>query len=749
MQERLRMHIKKQMDEMNETTKQQAMHCSSSSSLVAEENTTTKQCGEYKVFLYNFVDENSLEDLSDVEETVSDIAELLSPLGTIRTIRILSSNQSVQGGASTSACAEITFCEENNATLAVQSINGMVCGGKPILATRVLTTDYLQPTSAPQSDDGQFQSASYGETFTSSTILQIENLVFADDDMQEVVCDVREICGGFGPIGRVWIERRLKSTTTTIQGDKTHFLPMHALSDIGPLPWAVIEYSDVEDAALAVTRLNGRVVAGEKLSARLVCPCDHLTSESSVLREETASVVLVDTGNENHSLNVQEACSLFAVRLTRFATMEEILDEDDKVEVIDNARSLIGAAFSAVGETAVLLGTATSIVAKKGAPKNNGEGSIFMLKRTPSGDDIDVLYSVRSVAIAAKIQQRLRGVVLAGAALQSDIVELSFPLLAANTNTDADVNAGASISVSSGHEATVRMRPLCLPNGKSMCIVQNYFTEDDLQGLVNGSTEDFVAVKKDLLELATGTGVGHAQSDGALSAGIAERVFALDGVLGSFGEQCSSPPDALAEEFLYVANVAFPSVSDAVDAMLGLDMQNIGGVFVQVRLKKAPGEECSLAPTGELDADKVEIIAEDGPRHGQVAVKRQEQSNGGGKDQGACKSNQGVSAEAIAGVVGDHVARCVFVRMFEVAGGSIATPTVVTVQNTADEEASKSNQDVSEIVENNESKGVSLYVGASLLPKLAPHDEPNRPISVSTLYYAFGVYSLKCSQTIS
>lgn len=105
--------------------------------------------------------------------------------------------------------------------------------------------------------------------------LYLENAVFRDDvadedEIAEVLSDLRSLCEVFGHISAVWIEKINKIPLQTVETGLLSYADFtFGEPAVSPSLWVFIEYDTVQEAAVAVAALNGLCIGGKAISARM------------------------------------------------------------------------------------------------------------------------------------------------------------------------------------------------------------------------------------------------------------------------------------------------------------------------------------------------------------------------------------------------------------------------------------------------------------------------------------------------
>lgn len=370
-----------------------------------------------KIRICNYVDDIDLGDELEVRETVSELRGLLQPLGSIEEIRILVSTVDDTEG---SAYAEVTFTTQGSASSAIAAINGLVCGGRALVATldcadavRIEATEKITGNT-----DLDFSSHYTAEVKPPPSVaLYLHNLVSSDgmddaEEVQEVLSEVKELCQVFGDIHSVWIEPHHRASCVQAV---PQLLSCHSAATM--LPWCCIVYSDVRSAADAVLVLRDQVVAGNSIHASLL---DYNAYTQGHYCDEYLAD-LFETSGESRN----------AVRLHGFVTCDEVGSEEEQAEVTENVLSVFAEAGQPVCDEAVQIGL--------------GKDSTV---------DIEVtLPNLQNCCDARRIIGKM---VIGGQPMQADIVQ---------------------------HRIGVPLpRTLCSASGEAVVVVRNYLSADDLQG---------------------------------------------------------------------------------------------------------------------------------------------------------------------------------------------------------------------------------------------------------------------------
>ena len=179
-----------------------------------EDGSSSTGASNNTIRIYNYVDDIDLSDEFEVRETVSELRGLLQTLGAIEEIRVMVATSE---HAEISAFAAVTFSTELSATNAISVLCGLVCGGRALEASldtaTIDKTGILTHREATDSHATVSAISSSAVNISPTVALCLYNMVSADtlddeDEVQEVLGDVKELCQVFGDFHSVWIERR-------------------------------------------------------------------------------------------------------------------------------------------------------------------------------------------------------------------------------------------------------------------------------------------------------------------------------------------------------------------------------------------------------------------------------------------------------------------------------------------------------------------------------------------------------------
>jgi len=526
------------------------------------------------VYIFNFVNDIDLDDEAELLEVVSNLRELLKCIGDIGSAKIMLSPGNLQ------AHAEVTFADLGTAQKAVAVVEGLVCGGQQLHASLTYSAYTKKQT---------FKATPVQETDTPalaspSAVLTLYNMVSGEntadeEETQEVLHDVQELCAVFGDVQRVWIEQRetvQSSASTFPTPDFTDNVSSVAEYIVTNLPWAVVHYSNIQECIASRHNLSTQVVAGSNLIAHFYDMSAHqqqVFQDRHVIREECN-----DDGSEKDQ---------YALRLIAFVSTEELEGEEERTEVMDNIDALVDAQSNA------------SIRFVSCSPSSNAPSPV-----------VDVLIIVSNLSDCVSLFERVKKQIIGGEQVHADILHI------VSTTAESILGVTTSDEVltyhKQGYECTLlhtngtvvaEVRQLCDTEGTAALVVQDYFTPDDLE---SDCESDLVEMKKDLLRLAKQDvhpqegATSHLLNDSYVqSVRIVRKIDAgvqsdsSTAILNTFPSDSSSM-------IHYVACVAFAQPSQAEDAMLHLDERIIGGAELRAARDSLGASFCARKTVAEL-----------------------------------------------------------------------------------------------------------------------------------------------------
>lgn len=500
---------------------------------------------EVPVHIYNFVDDVDFSDEYELMEIVSDLRELLREVGDIVRIRVL---MSLSEGRPVSH-AEVTFVDAASANRAITIVEGLMCGGQTLRAGLALASSFQSAASLAVGDVSVCGSEELA--VVPSIALYLYNMVSSDiigddDELQEVLSDVRELCAVFGMVRSVWIEHR---TSVVRPSMVPMIIPTTQQSN---LPWGVIQYSNAMDCINGHNQIGKHVVSGLNLLPFLY---DYSAYENNVFGVEYLVPLSDDSDSSFGDLR-------YALRLLEFAFVEDIESDEEKEEMLENIYALLG---------------------------DDAEGCTILFV-TASNKSIDVFIAHTSVIFCLRQQSVLHHRVLGGHPLCIDVLQVLFenaPI--SGTEVYRYRTVGGTEVVQSDGSSLASFRSVCSVDGTAILVVQNFFSEEDLEAENVG---DVVEMKRDLLRLALGPTDPPEEHPGLgrnhLEFGYVAQVRV---VRRCSTEQERSQALVNMSSGRYLAGVEFASASPAIpgtatamamvaaeDAMLQLGDRVVGGV---------------------------------------------------------------------------------------------------------------------------------------------------------------------------
>lgn len=598
--------------------------------------------------IYDFVDDIDLEDKDEVGEVISDVKELFMPFGCLSHVAVMVGDVfSPSGSVERTALVEATFDSLASAQSARSVLDGAMIGGRAIdielhdgksldverksyhgtdenrtgvasetghidpcpshsnSNSSVLPVSPCPPHTTPQDDAGAM---SY-----MSIVLMLEHIVTRDnmedeDEVQEVLRDMREICGTYGPVTSVWIEQLMRSSRSgddaldrcaTIGGhdnDKS-VADDYCVSATKPslLPWVLLQYSSLGLATRAVSNLDGLMISGSRIEASLY---DWMAYNQGVFSDDffIGGIAIAGLIPPSSAPSISYgSCPLHALRLKRFIRMDQIDDEDEEQELLQDLQSLLA------HEIPHIEISNRNCVFIRHLPSTE--------KDNDADEDLDVIVIVSSIEDSLRAMHYLSDRLISGELLSMDILQLitcAPHCCDGSTERPGDGSRVALFSYSAlscqldilrtneYFAYPLRIGHLCDHRERAVVVVRNYFTDEDLQEDNEGGCcfEDIAQMKSDLHALAVGT----AQSSDCHKPrceGILNSCRIYRGGSGGGG-------GAVREEVEYVAMVAFRSLPDAEEALLHLDGRVIGGVSISARLDNVMNQPNSLS-VGEVN----------------------------------------------------------------------------------------------------------------------------------------------------
>jgi len=582
------------------------------------------------LFIYNFADDIDLEDKDEVSEVINDVKELLMPFKCLVHVAVMVGDVlSNSGSVERTAIVEATFDSVESGQLARNVLNGAMIGGRSIDieidvhddgenldresnynhgsdGNRAATCSSQSNASCdlPPATPCPPDVALYGGGTAScvSGVLLLEHIVTKDnmedeDEVQEVLRDLREICGTYGSVASVWIEQRTTTRsddavdgTVGNEGNVDDYCT--GVTKPSLLPWALLQYSSLELAAHAVSNLNGVVICGSRIEARLY---DWVALNQSLFSEDFfigSTVCDCATEGLTNSSSAPSTYSSHALRLKRFIRMDQIEDEEEEQELLQDLQSLLASEIPNID-----ISIRNCIFIRQISSTEKGDDD------SDADVDLDVLVMLQSLEDSLRVMHYLNNRLISGELLSMDILLLICGLPDSTTDSPTEGSRVALFSYSAPfHLDVLRTNQhfilpldiyhLCDCRKRAVVVVRNYFTDEDLHE--DGCFEDIAQMKSDLHALAA----GRAHS-------IDCNKPRCEGILNSCqiyrgGGGCAG---AVSEDADYVAMVSFRSLIDAEEALLHLDGRLIGGVCISARLELMDQQR------GGMDVEVVEVAA--------------------------------------------------------------------------------------------------------------------------------------------
>lgn len=651
------------------------------------------------IHVYNYIDDVDCSDPDEAMEACNDLKDLLQSTGNILGINVLSlNNQQGQKISQYSSFVEVTLSNLNEAISAVEAINGIICGGKPILAalkdiqicdipisTGMNNSTSMQPSLSTNSASSTNQLSSSGRIIISNMIT--EDVLQDEEEMQEIISDVHDLCSMFGSISRVWAEYCPSLLALSKPScDEPHTIL--ALSKIGldephtPLgciipvqprdPWVLLQCTSVDSAMTAISNLRGKIVGGSTILADYY---DYYSYTHDVYDEK---LIITDI----------EVESSIWLRLRGFASLDEISDEDERAEVLDNLLALL-----------LLAG----IDSTQDAVRFIRFPESCMDVENPSVLLLDVCVPVVGVSQAMSARAHLAQQCMAGKALQVDVVTMQLSALTTPSGLYYDAAKSSDEYI---------CRSICNCRGSMVVVVRSFLTLEDLE-----EEDGLVQVKRDLLQLAF-VPSDHVHT---ISAGTVSRVHIVSNnniitvPIGSNDADGNSGSSSFGSAG-YVVGVDFRVETDALDAMLQLDGRMVSGASLTVHCYSHIEGFESTCRDGSIDFATRSIIASkeynteltsdyaQGTARAPLDMQKYRCVFSVGYEQPTLSSSLDQLPTAL-----DHC--------------SHDSPSPLTVDSTT--------QNVAEVGDSEKTpNGMSKYREARAVPKLEVHSQPNLPLPV-------------------
>ena len=536
------------------------------------------------VHLYDFVTPDDIGEEEERKEIGADVKGLLHSFGKITSIKIFRPRVY----CSNSPCyVAVTFSQPNAARKAVTSINGLVLGGIPIRA-RLAASDTTSQSSSDAASSVVVKEQSPepplrgGER--SSSVLCLQRMVnpsdvIDPDEAAEVLSDLYSLCSAFGTIASIWIQKQPASLTAAKAQTEPRDLREH--------PWGLIEYSDLEDALEAISRLDGRVVSGETISASLF---DYSAYKSGDFHDRQIvewTATRASTGQKD----------LLAVRLCGFVDAMQLDEEDEMEEIFRDIEQIFSEKVPCLCVSSILILGAENATAAS------------------SFDALVVLPTLRDCLTLCRF---LGNQVIGGEPLVVDIeIVRTVGQIGSSDHGPQVWKEGSillarhrSLPISLSRELNpgeiIRSRRLhTSSNEGAVVLVRNYFLAEDLSE-AKGKSEDLAALRRDLLQLSRSDASPASPQTPPLrkEIGIVRRVSIVDGLnIDGWLSKSSS------EEGELIACIEYADNAGAEEALVSLDGIVVGGTAVAAYRQKYNSSDKSCrkveaAPNTETTAEE-------------------------------------------------------------------------------------------------------------------------------------------------
>jgi len=190
---------------------------------------------ERTVLLYNLVTPGELEDDDEFEEIASDVGEMCERYGKLVSVAIPRAPDAEHAGV-----VLVLYADFAGAEAALAEFNGKIVGGRTIRAEAYAT----RPAA---SQGGSGAPGAFSRTVHIQHLVSVEEVV-DDDEFEEIESDVRDMCAKFGTVAALAIPRDAADERAGV---------------------VTVEYATAEEARAAVTDLDGKVVSGRSLIAKM------------------------------------------------------------------------------------------------------------------------------------------------------------------------------------------------------------------------------------------------------------------------------------------------------------------------------------------------------------------------------------------------------------------------------------------------------------------------------------------------
>ena len=462
---------------------------------------------------------DEVESIDEQKEILSNVKELLTSCGRIEIIKICRSLPFDIHYVS------VTFSDDSSATAAVASMDKLVFGGQAISVYLTCGDDPVH-YSPPKVEEVVPSTPLIETEHLSNHLLCIEKLLSPNDvvdpeETMEILHDICSLCQPFGGVRKVWIEK--KPTDQSSLSFTSQQREEIVQQQVSQLPWAFIEFTNLDSAISSVIGLNGKVIGGNVVEAHLY---GSKAYHSNLL--DNNFIFSIDNNS-------------FAIKLIDFVDVSQMNSEEEREEITNDILTIL-----------LEHGIASDDINR------------FLFVTSDSNGYIDVVLSLRSLGDCIKLSTGLGNKIIGGLSLQIEVVVIR------SSSSDAPNDCINILHAVKGFDLNLLPSHIQLVElSTGVVVVKNYFSWEDLEG----PADEVASIKLDLIHLCS-------PSDSEI------RRIRTSAELSTRSDETSHQSiSVLTDAIDYIAVIDFNSLSCAQNALCSLDMSIVGGVCIEVYIR--------------------------------------------------------------------------------------------------------------------------------------------------------------------
>ena len=242
------------------------------------------------LFLFDFFNEEELEDSDEIVEVIANARDILSPFGPLVSIHVSKSyvHNKPQNKAVLKDCVVARFESFDEALSAYASLQKLVLGGQPVHTMLCDNDNHEQYYSIAPSPVNVVLTATPD---AAPAVLYIENMVSeADvsdpDEAAELLSDVATLCDGIPSLGQPWLERRPVTCVYAANPSSDAIVDaVDAVDAASPEEDVVVcvGFHSSQDAQEAQRRLQGMVFGGRQVTVSVGLPASAAPAKSTTV----------------------------------------------------------------------------------------------------------------------------------------------------------------------------------------------------------------------------------------------------------------------------------------------------------------------------------------------------------------------------------------------------------------------------------------------------------------------------------